>query len=162
MLHKFESAVAREFITSALGLIGRSNETVVRDNFTAHLPRIFPGSPSPWWVGYHVTGAERNLQFARGGDVVSGFVDNLVGLTVIEYEKNLSDRSLLIHGMEQVGEYCAGLINKGGDRGRIIGVLSDTLRWRAYRISSVTKPDGAVCGRDHIKLEEIDSLNRRR
>jgi hypothetical protein len=159
MLHKFETAVAREFIVSALGLVGKANEQAVRDNFTAYLPRFFPVSPSPWWVEYHVKGTEGHLRFAKGSAIAHGFVDNLVGLTAIEYEKDLGDPALLAHGKDQVADYCAGLINSGGEHGQIIGILSDTLRWRAFKVATVSRPEGATCGRDHVTLESIDELD---
>lgn len=69
--------------------------------------------------------------------MVTGFADNLVGLTAIEYEKNLTSTPIFSVGYDQVRDYMAGLLNTGVPQSSIRGVLSDTVRWFAYEIDSV-------------------------
>lgn len=149
---------ANEFIRAALRLIAEGKvEDVIRHNFTSYLRRIFPDTPS--WLERHIEGGEAAVKFAKGGRTRTGFVDNLIDLTAIEYESDLTSRAKFETGYGQVKDYCASLLNKGYDPELVVGVLSDTVRWRAYRIQSVTPPASGKLGREHIELEEIEQID---
>jgi methylase of polypeptide subunit release factors len=158
----FNIASAVTFLSKAKLLIDeKSKESVLRHNLSASLPQMFPSLP--WWIGEHVTGAEANAIFHKAGLRRQGFVDALVGSTVIEYEKNINDPRIFAEGLNQVADYCANLLNKGVSQDLITGVLSDTLRWKAYRISEIkilSSVSGAVIyGKEHLSLEEIDGCD---
>lgn len=161
MENSFNAVAAAICLKEAVGLIAEGKiEDVLRQRFAAHLPRMFPNDP--WWVAYHGLGSEHHVKFDKDGKAAGGFVDSLVGLTAIEYEKDISQPAIFRHGLNQVRDYCAGLLNKGHAPDLIVGVLSDTVRWRAYRISSVLPLDptaSGIFGRVHVELEEIDSLD---
>lgn len=150
---------ARACLKEATELVAKgAQERVIQQRFEAHLQRMFPNLP--WWVEYHGRGAEAHVKFAKHGKASSGFVDALVGLTVIEYEKDLSKPTLFGHGLDQVKDYCAGMLNSKHPADLIIGILSDTVRWHAYRISSITAPDvTGVYGKSNVELEQIEALN---
>lgn len=149
---------AIDFIRSSLRLIAEGKvEDVIRHNFTSYLRHIFPDTPS--WLERHIEGGEAAVKFAKGGKTRTGFVDNLVDLTAIEYESDLTNQAKFETGYGQVKDYCASLLNKGYDPELVIGVLSDTVRWRAYRIQSVTPPASGKLGRDHIDMEEIERID---
>lgn len=158
----FDETSAREFLEEAVRLVSQGkNESALRHNISAHLPRIFP--KIPWWVKDHAKCAETNAVFHKFGREARGFVDALVGATVIEYEKNITDPFIFETGFGQVADYCADLLNRGVSQNLIIGVLSDTVRWKAYQISNL-KPLSAVVGstvygRDHLTLDEIDACD---
>lgn len=160
MGNRYDIAAGQKWLAEGLKLIKQRNiEDVIRQQFAAHLPQLFPDRP--WWVEYHALGAESHVKFAKGGKNTGGFVDTLVGLTAIEYERDISQAALFAHGREQVKDYCAGLLNQGQPQELIIGILSDTVRWHAYRIASITSPDAAqkgIYGAEHIELEEIQAL----
>jgi hypothetical protein len=135
-------------------------EDVLRQRFAAYLPQIFP--EQPWWVNYHGLGSEAHVKFDKDGKASGGFVDSLIGLTAIEYEKDIRNPAIFRHGLAQVQDYCAGLLNKGHAPDLIVGVLSDTVRWRAYRVAEVTSLDAmgsGIYGRSNVILEEIESLD---
>lgn len=162
MSTNFNVAAAKEYLAEASRLIKQGAvEDVLRHSLSAKLPQMFPDSP--WWVGYHSKGSEKHLKFDKGGKTGSGFVDALVGATAIEYEKNLTDQALFTHGLDQLRDYCAGLLNDGEPESLIVGVLSDTVHWYAYRIRKVLPLNvvqGATkYGRDHLELEEIDQAD---
>lgn len=161
MGNTLNAAAAAACLKEAASLIAEGKiEDVLRQRFAAHLPKMFPNDP--WWVAYHGLGSEHHVKFDKDGKAARGFVDSLVGLTAIEYEKDISQAAIFRHGLDQVRDYCAGLLNKGHAPDLIVGVLSDTVRWRAYRISSVLPLDPAssgIFGRDHVELEEIDALD---
>lgn len=161
MKNSYDIAAVKACMADALALISDGvSERVIQQRFEAHLQRMFP--ELPWWVEYHGRGAEQHVRFAKDGKTSSGFVDALVGLTAIEYEKDLSRTALFDHGLDQVKDYCAGLLNRGSPPDLVIGVLSDTVRWRAYRIAAIAETDPAaktVYGREHLELEEIGSFN---
>jgi hypothetical protein len=149
---------AIKFIQASLRLIAEGkNEDVIRQNFTSYLRPIFPDIPS--WLERHIKGGEAAVKFAKGGKTRTGFVDNLVDLTAIEYESNLNNQAKFDTGYGQVKDYCSSLLNQGFDPELIIGVLSDTVRWRAYRIESVTQPTTGKFGRDNIELAEIEKID---
>jgi hypothetical protein len=149
---------ATDYLRQALLLMDRgASEDVIRSNFTSYIYRVFPDRPR--WAQRHVEGSEAQARFSRGGAVHRGFVDNLVDSTAIEYEANLTIQSNFDTGYGQVQDYCAGLLNDKRQPSMVIGVLSDTVRWRAYRITSVTRPASGLLGREHIKLDEIDQVN---
>ncbi len=166
MNENFNVIAAKAFLKDAVNMIGKDSESPIRHVFSARLPMMFPpGSDGnlPWWVEYHSKGSETYVQTNKNGKTKRGFIDTLVGSTVIEYEKNLTDVNLASHGEEQVREYCAGLINNGIPLENIIGILSDTVRWRAYFIDSLKPlpevPGAQSYGESHLILEEIESLD---
>lgn len=158
----FDIGKACEFLAKANSIISsKQNESVVRHNISAALPQMFP--EAPWWITEHVSGSEAQAEFHKAGQRRRGFVDALVGSTAIEYERNIDDPKLLDEGFGQVADYCANVLNSGIAPDLIVGVLSDTVRWKAYRIREV-KPlaavvGSAVYGRDHLVLEEIDACD---
>ncbi|MBQ4832983.1 hypothetical protein J8L70_07005 [Pseudoalteromonas sp. MMG010] len=149
---------AQKYLKEAKELINNNTiEDVIVKRFNIYLPDIYPSKP--WWVNYHSLNAENKLNFRKSGKNGYGFVDALVGLTAIEYEKDLTNSAIFLHGLEQVKDYCAGLLNEGAQSDLIIGVLSDTVRWYAYRISFIASPEGEeIYGKEHITLEEVDSV----
>lgn len=159
---RFEEAPAREFLAEAAKLISNgAKESPLRHNLSAFLPRMFPNIP--WWVRDHASCAEKNATFHKSGKTARGFVDALVGATAIEYEHNLAKAKVFEDGLGQVKDYCADLLNSGVPQALIIGVLSDTVNWKAYKVSSIKPisavPGSTVFGRDHLTLDEIDSCD---
>ncbi len=159
MSDEFSIPAAKKFLEEAASLIKKGVlEDVLRSRLTSHMPLIFPDQPS--WVTHHGLGTERHLKFGTKTQNAGGFVDSLVGLTAIEYEKDLASSRLLTHGLDQVKDYCAGLLNAGHPRDLIVGVLSDTVRWRAYRIADVkAKQTGEQYGREHLSLDELEAFD---
>lgn len=160
MENGYDIVAGQKWLAEGLRLIKQGKiEDVIRHQFEAHLPQLFPEKPS--WVKHHSLGAESHVKFAKAGKNTHGFVDSLVGLTAIEYEKDISQASLFKHGLEQVRDYCAGLLNEGQPQDLIIGVLSDTVRWYAYRVASITSLDitnKSILGAEHIELELIQGM----
>ncbi|MFH0853728.1 MAG: hypothetical protein V1853_04975 [bacterium] len=118
---------------------------------------MFPDHPR--WAQRHIEGGETGVQFGRDQITHRGFIDNLVDSTAIEYESNLTCQDRFDSGYEQVKNYCAALINEGRDQSTVIGVLSDTVRWRAYRVASITRPASGLLGGEHLTLEEIEQVD---
>jgi len=152
-------SIAQNFLSESARLMGSNvSEDVLRHHLSSFLPRIFP--EQPWWITYHVQGTEQYVRFDRGGAIARGFIDALVGATAIEYEKDLTKADLFEHGLGQVKDYCAGLLNQGVPQAHVLGVLSDTLRWYVYRVKEVhslgTVTGATSLGRDHLELEEVD------
>lgn len=149
----FNIDAAKQCIVDGLRLIAEGrNEQVIRDNFTSFLRHIFPDQPS--WVIRHIQGSEAAVKLERGIKPGTGFVDNLVDLSAIEYESNLTVQGKFRTGYNQVKDYCSSLINKGHDPELIIGILSDTVRWYAYEIDLTQLPEGPY-SRDNIVLKQI-------
>ncbi len=113
--------------------------------------------------GYHVTGTESLAKFHELGAKKHGFVDVLVGATVIEYERDLRTLGTFAHGLHQVKQYCAGQLNAGTPRELLVGVLSDTVRWHAFFLLDIKDlsavPGATSFGPDHIELAEIESYD---
>lgn len=148
----------KEFILSAKKLMDdNALEDVLRHNLSSWLPQMFPNNP--WWLTVHISGTEKKVYYSSVSGANRGFVDSLVGKTVIEYEKNLSSSSVFNEGYSQVKDYCAALLNDGVAQQDIIGVLSDTIQWYAYRVSKVDNvPKDHLLGRNHIELEEFEHI----
>ncbi|MAM85682.1 MAG: hypothetical protein CME36_00005 [unclassified Hahellaceae] len=152
-------AKAKEFLTEARGAIqSGASEAVVRYKFEHFLPQIYPDIP--WWVKVHAQGAESHTKFNKEGKARYGFVDSLVGATAIEYEPNLTKIGVEAHAKDQVKDYVAGEVNKGTSIDIILGVISDTLRWKAFRprIRENDAQPGHLSGKE-ILLEEIDAID---
>ncbi len=148
---------ARECIQKSIKLIAEGrNETVIRDSFTSYLRTIFHAQPS--WVEHHIQSAETAVAIIKKGNKTTGFVDNLVDLTTIEYESDLTSKPRFDEGFAQVKDYCASLINKGHKSDQVLGILSDTVRWLAYSVE-VKTPPGTALTRDHIELKEIEAID---
>lgn len=146
-------AAIKDFIRAANQLIGAGeNEDRIRQHLISRVRAMFPDSPT--WIDEHIRGGETALKFHRERGGTTGFVDNLVGLTAIEYEPDLRRHDRFIGGLEQVKEYCAGLLNRGAAQSQVVGVLSDTVRWHAYRVSSV-RGERPNLGKADIDLEPI-------
>ena len=151
---------ARAFATEATALMRAGvMEEVLRHLLSANLPQMFP--EKPWWIREHSTGAEANVHYIDAAGLRrNGFIDSLVGMTAIEYERNLTVRAIYLEGYHQVEEYCSALLNQGIACNDIIGVLSDTVHWYAFRVQ-ITRPPmpGMEYGPDNITLHEIDAVN---
>lgn len=150
---------AEDFLTEARKAIQHgASEAVVRYKFEQFLPQIYPDIP--WWVKVHAQGAESHTKFNKEGKARYGFVDSLVGATAIEYEPNLTRAGVEEHAKDQVRDYVAGELNKGTSIDIIIGVISDTLRWKAFRPSIIENNtlSGHFSG-EEIHLEEIDAID---
>ncbi len=148
----------KEFVHDANRLISNNAvEDVIRHNLSSWMRQMF--KDNPWWISVHISGSETKMDYTTLSGSNRGFVDSLVGKTVIEYEKNLAIPSIFNTGYQQVKGYCAGLLNNGVDQDDIIGVLSDTIRWHAYKISAVVEKDpDQLYAQDMIELEEIDYI----
>ncbi|WP_430311125.1 hypothetical protein [Pseudomonas sp. PONIH3] len=158
----YVEAQGQAFLQEAVALIdlGRA-EDILRHALSAKLPLMFP--EQPWWIKSHVTGTETLANFHEEGKRRYGFVDVLVGSTVIEYERNLHAHGTFAHGLHQVKQYCAAQLNIGVRSDLLVGILSDTVRWHAFRVSKITEISavpGANCyGPEHIELTELESCD---
>jgi hypothetical protein len=151
---------ARAFATEATAQIkAGAIEDVLRHLLSASLPLMFP--ESPWWIQEHSIGAEAHVHYIdAAGKKRTGFVDSLVGKTAIEYEKNLTIKSIYDEGYHQVEEYCSALLNCGEPCADIIGVLSDTVHWYAFSVRIEKEPaPGLLYGTTNIVLDEIDTVD---
>ncbi|CQI89185.1 Methylase of polypeptide chain release factors [Yersinia rohdei] len=159
MITTYVEAQGVAFLKEAVGLIAdHRTEDVLRHALSAKLPLMFPDQP--WWIKAHVTGTESLAKFHEFGAKKYGFVDVLVGSTVIEYERNLQVQGCFEHGLHQVKQYCAARLNDGTPRDLLVGVLSDTVRWHAFGVSNlkdISAVSGATSyGPEHIELNEIE------
>lgn len=153
---------ARDFFTQAgHDIQDSSKEDPLRYLFCTRLPMMFPSKP--WWIDEHARKAEANETYSVDNTRRSGFADVLIGHTAVEYEKNLTQSAIFDHGYEQVEDYCAGLLNKNVDRDNIVGILSDTVHWYAYRVDieydGGPMAENGLWGRDDLELCEIDRLD---
>lgn len=150
---------ARIFSVEATALMHAGvREDVLRHLLSANLPLMFP--ENPWWIREHSTGAEARVNYIdTAGLQRNGFIDSLVGMTAIEYERNLTIRAIYTDGYLQIKQYCSALLNQGISCENIIGVLSDTVNWFAFRVE-ITQLliSGAEYGPDNIILHEIDNV----
>ncbi|MHA6889404.1 hypothetical protein [Ralstonia pseudosolanacearum] len=158
----YVEAQGKAFLKEAARLVAQGKaEDVLRHALSAKLPLMFP--QQPWWIKSHVTGTEALAKFHEDGKKRHGFVDVLVGSTVIEYERDLQALGTFDHGLHQVKQYCAAQLNAGKRADLILGVLSDTVRWHAFLVSGVRDlaavPGATSYGPEHIELAEIESCD---
>jgi len=147
-----------ECIKSSIALIAAGkNEQIIRDSFTSYLRSMFPGAPN--WVERHIKSSETALTISKGTKTSTGFVDNLVDLTAIEYESNLTSKPKFEEGYGQVKDYCASLISAGHKPDLILGVLSDTVRWFVYTVNIKPPSASNVLTRDSLDIVEIDRID---
>ena len=158
----YDEDQGRAFIREAIDLVARaSSEDVLRHALSAKLPLMFPGQP--WWIKSHVTGSESLASFHEAGKKRYGFIDVLVGSTVVEYERDLRPSTAFDHGLHQVKQYCAAQLNNGARPDQLMGILSDTVRWFAYSVANIselsnTKNPGSL-GPDDVDLVEVDTID---
>jgi len=149
------------FVQASQDITDSSKEDPLRYLFCTRLPIMFPSKP--WWIDEHARKAEANETYSVDNTRKSGFADALIGYTAVEYEKNLTRQAIFDHGYEQAEDYCAGLLNKNVDQENIVGVLSDTVHWYAYKVTieydGRPMADNGLWGRDDLELEEIDRLD---
>lgn len=110
---EIDLTVARVFAIEAIAQIRAGvSEDVLRHLLSAKLPLMFPGNP--WWIREHSIGAEANVHYIDAAGLErNGFIDSLVGMTAIEYERNLGIRTIYAEGYHQLEEYCSALLNEG-------------------------------------------------
>lgn len=150
---RIDIEAAKQSLMDSINLIAEGkNEQVVRDSFTSYLRQIFPDQPK--WVVRHIHGSEYAVKISKGEKANTGFIDNLVDLSAIEYEGNLTVKSKYENGYNQVKDYCSSLVNEGHDPELVVGILSDTVRWYAYEIDLAQLPEG-ICTRENIVLNQI-------
>lgn len=158
----YSEAHGEAFLKQVVALFNEGkSEGVLRHALSAKLPLMFPDEP--WWVKAHVTGTESLAKFHERGSKKYGFVDVLVGATVIEYERDLTKKATYEHGLHQVKQYCASQINAGTSSDRLVGVLSDTVRWYAFEVSEMKElsavPGATSFGPEHIVLNMIETCD---
>lgn len=158
MIDKQHIQKAKECISTALQMqANRETESRLRENFTSYLRLMFPADTK--WVEEHIRRGEHRVKMERDNRKVSGFIDNFVASTAIEYEKNLTVRSIFDEGFRQVREYCATLVKDGYDKHIVQGVLSDTLNWYVYAVGNDDSLAPSEYTQNNIKLKEIARLN---
>lgn len=149
--------VLTQAVRSSTRLISQNQkEQVLRDTFTSFLRNLYP--VTPWWVEDHIQRCESNTHVTIHGKGKQGFVDNLVGRTVIEYERNLRTQTSFDSGYSQLKEYSASLIRAGNPIEDVLAILSDTVIWFAYEVRIVDTAAGMkLCDIEpqHILLEEV-------
>lgn len=154
----FQLNNATNCINSCVSLRNQGSlEDVLRHNFSSYLRLMFDDNPK--WVELHISGTEALVQFSRDKSQHRGFVDSLVGATVIEYESNLRIQAKYTVGYNQVKEYCAGLLNLNYPVENIRGILSDTVQWFAYDVKFLATDKSTGFSARDIELIQIDSLN---
>lgn len=159
---KYVEAQGKAFLKEAVALMNEGKaEDVLRHALSAKLPLMFPDEP--WWTKAHVSGTESLARFHELGSKKYGFVDVLVGSTVIEYERDLNASGTFDHGLHQVKQYCASQLNAGTPPDLLVGVLSDTVRWHAFGVSGVKDisavPGATTYGPEHIELNQIEACD---
>ena len=148
---------AEKFALVALQLRNQGAlEEQIKLNLFSYLPQIFSSEPS--WIRHHVQGAETKLQVATEDRITNRFADSLVGNTTIEYESDLRRSGKHSTGLKQVKEHCAGLINEGTPPDRVIGILSDTVIWQAFKPFIRTGTTSGKLGSADIDLEQVSSV----
>ena len=158
MIDKQHIQKAKECITIALQMQEEHEpESRLRENFTSYLRLMFPADTK--WVEEHIRRGEHRIKMNRNNRKVSGFIDNFIASTAIEYEKNLTVKSIFDEGFRQVREYCATLVTDGNDKHIVQGVLSDTLNWYVYAVSNSDSLSPSEYSQDNIELKEIARLN---
>ena len=151
-------AQTKEFITQAMSLINSGAiEARVRENFASYLRTMFP--PNTKWVDEHIKHGEEHVRLNRHGVTVSGFIDNCIANTAIEYEKNLNIQTVFQEGYRQVKEYCAAFVREGVDFNIIQGVLSDTLNWYVYKVEPNPSIDRSDYNENNIELTVVAELH---
>lgn len=163
----FRPEIFRQFIIEAVQNRGRLNEAQVRNFFLTSLRDAYPDpSTRPIWIQQYVLGEEHKVRTVSAGPDSNqpakkkrGAVDVVIGLTAVEYEKNLKPRRTYEHAINQIKEYCAGLINPGADPSKVRGVVSDTVLWKVFQVQLPNPRPGRPLGRDDITLSEIDELD---
>lgn len=156
-MNRAELQAAREFITQAIRLYSAgSKEAVLIRNLVSFLPSMFPKDTA--WLAHHIRDAEHQTQYGSDSGQRRAFIDSLVGYTTIEYEPDLNKPAVFQSGYGQVRQHVAGLLNAKVPGDRIVGVLSDTLHWRAYRIKEI-RSSLAPVRPEEVDLEEVDSLD---
>ncbi|MBR1498123.1 MAG: N-6 DNA methylase [Bacteroidaceae bacterium] len=158
MIDKQHIQKAKECITIALQMQEEHEpESRLRENFTSYLRLMFPADTK--WVEEHIRRGEHRVKMERNNRKVSGFIDNFIASTAIEYEKNLTVKSIFDEGLRQVREYCATLVTDGNDKQIVQGVLSDTLNWYVYAICNDDSLAPSEYTQDNIELKEIARLH---
>jgi hypothetical protein len=148
-----EEQAATRFVAAAQRLRDAGAvERALIENLTSHLRGMFTDGPA--WVDEHIRDAEAQVRYAQAGTQRRAHIDNVVGYTTIEYEHDLRERAVFKEGLEQVRQHLAGMLNAGAPKHKLIGILSDTVSWRAMRIARVS--GAPLHGPQDIELEEIE------
>lgn len=149
---------AKTFLQEAIALRDQGrNEAVLVQNLVSHLRGMFPATPA--WVSNHIRQAEAMVAYGEAGASRRAFVDSLVGYTSIEYERDLRRPALFDEGLGQVKQHLAGLLNAGAEPGKVLGVLSDTIEWRAWRVAGVAVSAGDQLSPDDLELAPVATID---
>lgn len=105
---------------------GGAKESPIRHLLSIHLLRIFPDKP--YWITEWAIKSETRARYDEDDAEHIGAVDNVVGKTAVEVEKNLLDSRNFKSGHHQVEQYCAALLNDGCKVEDVLGILTDTVR----------------------------------
>lgn len=152
------TAPIRTFLDEARAAVSNgAKEHATRAIFIKHLTSMFPDNP--WWVRAYAQGVEKHTTFLKGGKLGHGFVDTLVGATAVEFEADLSKAGVAEHACKQIREYIAGLLNAGTPVENALGIISDTVRWRAFAARLPIAGAKSPFGESDIDLIELATLD---
>jgi hypothetical protein len=148
------AAAAETFAQKALAARGtKQSEQAIVDNLTSYLRLMFDaGTP---WIDHLVRSAQSQLKVGKRRRIA----DTLIGYTSVEWESDLRNPTIYATGRNQVKEHLAGLINKRAPVDKLVGVLSDTVRWEAYRIDAVRSPASGPLGKDDIDILLVEVVD---
>ena len=158
-MNRIDKEELLDFANQAEELIRNgAKESPIRHLLSIHLLRIFPDRP--YWITEWATKSEMSARYDEDNAEHIGAVDNVVGKTAVEVEKNLQDSRIFKSGYHQVKQYCAALLNDGCKVEDVLGILTDTVRWYGYKVRIVSEPtEGHSFGPDNIELilnDEVD------
>lgn len=139
----------------------KKNETARKEIFIGNVKTIFQNNPiAQLKINNIYMGAEGKIQTVQSSESNSiiGFQDTDLGSVTVEWKRDLTDSSAYTTADLEIRRYTSGKWNTFGYDNDHIGIITDGLRWKAYKASCAEVKE--TYSADDVQLtmcEEVDA-----
>ncbi len=135
----------------------KDKEEVKKNRFLALLISLFPDEKSA--INKYVSGHETSICIKD--KLGTGRIDAFYGNLVVEFERDLTNKTKFDEGLLQLCEYVSGLWNEeGSDKRNYICILTDGIIWKTYYPNVITKNNKLGPGDIELIPKESIILNK--
>ncbi|ODV53734.1 MULTISPECIES: Eco57I restriction-modification methylase domain-containing protein [Lysinibacillus] len=137
------------------------NETARKEILIGNLKSIFHQNPiARLKIDNIYMGAEGKIatQQSSESNSVTGFQDTDLGSVTVEWKRDLTDTRAFTTADLEIRRYTSGKWNEFGYDDHHIGIITDGLRWKAYKASCAEEKE--IYSADDVQLtmcEEVDA-----
>lgn len=138
----------------------KKNETARKEIFIGNVKTIFQNNPiAQLKINNIYMGAEEKIQTVQSSESnsVIGFQDTDLGSVTVEWKRDLTNSNAYATADLEIRRYTSGKWNTFGYDNNHIGIITDGLRWKAYKASCAEEKE--TYSADDVQLVICDEVD---